>query len=121
MGIIDSAMIHTCQVLRDTGTTQADDGEPITNFVPTDYSCLFDKISVAGNEISFTEAGKIKVTSIICFLPYNAVVEKGDFITTAETNWSGTYEVQDVYAASIPFTETVDHIEATLKEAVKRG
>lgn len=120
MNSLDLAMKHTCQVLRDAGTTQNAAGTPITNFNPTSYKCLFSKISSAGNYISNTEAGKVKISSVMVFLPSNAVVEKGDFISTTETHWEGTYEVQDVDAPSSFFSEDIDHVEAFLKEVSKR-
>lgn len=121
MNSLDLAMKHSCQVLRDTGTTQNAAGSPIPNLVPTDYKCLFSRISTSGNSISNTDAGKVKFTSIMVFLPGSAVVEKGDYITTTEQHWAGTYEVQDVDAPTAFFSDDVDHIEAFLKEVTKRG
>lgn len=121
MNSLNLAMKHTCQVLRDTGTTQNDAGTPVPNMVPTSYKCLFSKITTANNSISLTEAGKVKVSSVVCFLPKNAVVYKGDYIATTETHWVGTYEVQDVDAPSSFFSDEIDHVEAFLKEVAKRG
>lgn len=121
MNSLDCSLIHSCQVLRDTGTTQNAAGSPVPNIVTTPYKCLFSKITTANNSISLTEAGKVKVSSVVCFLPNNAVVEKGDYISTTETHWSGTYEVQDVDAPSSFHSDDVDHIEAFLKEVAKRG
>ncbi len=121
MNSLDLAMKHSCQILQDTGTTQDDAGVPVPNIVSTFSKCLFSKVTTANNSISLTEAGKVKVSSVVCFLPNNAVVEKGDFITTTEQHWTGTYEVQDVDAPTVFFSEEVDHIEAFLKEVAKRG
>jgi hypothetical protein len=121
MGSIDAAMVHTCQVLRDTGTTQDSAGEHIPDLVPTDSVCLFEKMSTAGNYISDTDAGKVIVSSIIVSLPDDAVVQTGDFVSTTEPNWAGTYEVQDVDAPEIPNTHIVDHKIAFLKKVGKRG
>lgn len=119
MNSLNFAMKHTCQVLRDSATTQNDAGSPIPNFTPTNYKCLFSKVSTAGNYISNTDAGKVKISSVMVFLPSTAIVEKGDFVTTTEQHWRGTYEVQDVDSPGM-FGD-VDHIEAFLKEAAKRG
>jgi hypothetical protein len=121
MGSIDFLMVHTCQILRDSGTTQDSAGEPIPNLVPTDSKCLFENVSNAGNYITQTEAGPVILRSIICFLPAETVVEEGDFISTTEPNWAGTYEVQSVDDPEIPFTHVVDHKEAFLKVVKKRG
>ncbi len=121
MGSIDAAMVHACQIHRDTGTTQNAAGSPIPNLVPTDSKCLFSKVSTAGNYIPSSEAGKVIESSIVAFLPAEAVVETGDFISTTEPNWAGTYEVQDVDAPEIPFSGIVDHKEAFLKKVAKRG
>jgi hypothetical protein len=120
MGSIDFAMVHSCQVLRDTGATQNAAGSPIPNSVPTPYNCLFSNISTAGNSISIAEAGKLITSTFMVFLPAEAVVEEGDFISTEEPNWKGTYEVQKVDAPEIPFSESVDHKEAFLKAVKKR-
>lgn len=121
MGSIDFAMIHSCQIIRDTGTTQDAAGSPIPNLVPTDSVCLFSNISSAGNYISAGEAGKVIESSLIVFLPSTATVQEGDFISTTESNYSGTYEVQKVDAPEIPFSGIVDHKEAFLKAVKKRG
>lgn len=120
MGSIDFAMVHNCQILRDAGTTQDTSGSPIPNLIPTDSKCLFSKVSTAGNYISETEAGKVKISSNMVFLPASVVVEKGDLIATTEPNWKGTYEVQDVDTPEVPGTGIIDHIEASLKEVIKR-
>jgi len=121
MGSIDFAMIHSCQILHDAGTTQDAAGSPIPNLVPTDSVCLFSNISTAGNSILISEAGKVIETSLVCFLPSTATVQEGDFISTAETNYAGTYEVQKVDSPEIPFSGIVDHKEAFLKAVKKRG
>lgn len=118
MNALNFGMKHSCLVLRDSGTTQNDAGSPIQNFSHTAYKCLFSKVSTAGNYISNTDAGKVKISSVVVFLPATAIVEKGDFVTTTEQHWVGTYEVQDVDAPGL--SGDVDHIEAFLKEAAKR-
>lgn len=120
MGSIDNTMIHSCKIVKDQGTTQDDAGEPIKNLVSTDSKCFFSKVSSAGNYLSNGDSGWVKVTSIMCFLPDSAIVEKGDIITTTETHFAGTYTVEDVDAPQLPFTDFVDHLEASLKEVAKR-
>lgn len=119
MNSLNCSMKHACQVLHDVGTTQNAAGSPIHNYNSTDYKCLFSKVSTAGNYISITDAGKMKFSSLMVFLPSAAVVEKGDIITTTESHWAGTYEVQDVDVPDDPFT--TDHVEVFLKEVAKRG
>jgi hypothetical protein len=121
MGSIDFSMVHSCQVLRDTGTTQNAAGSPIPNLFHTPYKCLFSNISTAGNFISIAEAGKLITSTFLVFLPAEAVVEEGDLVSTEEPNWKGTYEVQKVDAPEIPFSGIVDHKEAFLKAVEKRG
>jgi hypothetical protein len=121
VGSIDYLMIHTCHILIDTGTTQNAAGEPITNFVSTTSVCFFSNVSTAGNSVSDSEAGKVILSSIVAFLPDSVTVESGDFISTTEENWIGTYEVQKVDAPEIPYTGIVDHKEAYLKRVAKRG
>lgn len=118
MNSLDFDMVHSCQILRDQGTTQDDSGEPIHNLVPTDSVCLFSKVSSAGNYLSNVDSGRVKVTSIMCFLPLSVTVEKGDLIKTTESNFKGTYTVEDVDS---PLCHGfVDHLEASLKEVAKR-
>ncbi len=121
MNSLDFAMKHSCQVLKDTGTTQDDVGSPIHNYISTTYKCLFSKVSTSGNYISSGEVGKVITSSHMVFLPADAVVEEGDMISTDEAHWAGTYEVQNVDAPIIPSTGVVDHIEAFLKVVKKRG
>jgi uncharacterized protein (DUF1499 family) len=121
MGSIDFLMIHACQILRDSGTTQDSAGEHIPNLVPTDSKCLFEMLSSAGNYISDSQSGPVILRSIICSLPANTIVEEGDFISTTEENWIGTYRVDYVDAPEIPGTNTIDHKEAFLKVVKKRG
>lgn len=94
-----------------------------TQTLPSDstyYDCLFSNISTSGNYISTSDAGKVIESSLVVFLPDTATVEEGDYITTTQTNYSGSYEVQKVDAPEIPFSGTVDHIEAFLKMVKKR-
>lgn len=121
MGSIDFAMLHACQIIRDSGTTQNAAGSPIPNLVFTNSKCLFSNVSLASNNISDSEAGKVIISSLMVFLPAAAVVQAGDSITTTEPNWTGTYEVQKVDAPEIPFSEIVDHKEAFLKVVKKRS
>lgn len=121
MGSIDAAMVHSCQILIDTGTTQNAAGTPITNYVTTDSVCLFSNINASSNSVSGSEAGKVIISSLLCFLPSTATVTEGDLISTTETNYTGTYEVKSVDAPEIPFSGIVDHKEAYLKKVVKRG
>jgi hypothetical protein len=121
MGSIDFTMVHACQILRDSGTTQDSAGEPIPNLVPTDSNCLFETLSNAGNYISDSQSGPVIIRSIICFLPAETIVEEGDYISTTEPNWVGTYKVDYVDAPEIPGKNTIDHKEAFLKVVKKRG
>lgn len=121
MGSIDAAMVHTCQIKRDTGTTQNAAGTPITNYVSTDSVCLFENNPTDFNSVKLTEAGEFIVSSPIVFLPADTVIEQGDLIVTTQSNWAGTYEVKHVDAPEIPFSGIVDHKEACLKKVAKRG
>lgn len=87
----------------------------------TYYDCLFSNISTSGNYILNQESGKVIQSSLIVFLPSSAVVLEGDYVTTTETNYTGTYEVQKVDAPEIPFSGIIDHKEAYLKKVAKRG
>lgn len=87
----------------------------------TYYDCLFEHISTSGNDISSTDAGKVIISSPVVFLPSSAQVREGDFITTQERNWIGTYEVKHLDYPEIPCTDLVDHIEAFLRKVGKRG
>jgi uncharacterized protein (DUF1499 family) len=121
MGSIDFAMVHSCKILRDTGTTQDTAGTPIPNLVSTDSKCLFENVSSAGNYIAETDAGPVILYSILCSLPTETVVQEGDYISTTERVWAGTYRVEHVDAPEIPGSEIIDHLEAFLKRADKRG
>jgi len=121
MGIIDFTFVHTCQILRDTGTTQNAAGSLIPNIVTTNSSCLFSNVSTSGNYISDTEAGKVIVSSTMVFLPANVTIQEGDSISTTEPHFAGTYKVQKVDAPEILGTDSVDHLEVYLKEVAKRG
>jgi len=121
LNFLDLGMVHTCQVLHDTGTTQNIAGSPIPNMVSTEYKCSFENITTSGFSVSNTDAGKVIISSPVVFLPDNAIVQKGDFISTTELNWAGTYEVQKVDAPEDLFSGEIDHIEAFLMEVAKRG
>ena len=121
MGSIDFAMLHNCQILRETGTTQNAAGTPVPSYSSTDSICLFDIISIAGNTISTSEPGKVIISSPVVFLPADTEIDEGDLISTTEQNWAGTYEVQSVNAPVIPFSGIIDHKEAFLKVIKKRG
>ena len=96
-----------------------------TQTLPSDstyYDCLFSNISTSGNYVLNNEiVGKVVESSHMVFLPSSAQVLEGDYITTTQTNWAGTYEVQKVDAPELPFTSQVDHKEAFLKVVKKRG
>lgn len=121
MGTIDTAMVHTCSILRESTTTQASSGEPSTSYSTTASVCLFENVSTSGNYISNSEAGPVILYSILCSLPDTVTIQEGDYISTTETNWAGTYRVEHVDAPEIPFTDVVDHKEAFLKRVAKRG
>ena len=117
MNSLNCSLIHSCQVLRDTGTTQNAAGSPIHNYVPTSYNCFFSNLYSNG-KVSVTDAGEMIYSSIMVFLPSSATVDKGDLITTVEPHWEGTYKVQDINVPEDPFA--IDHIEAFLSEVAKR-
>jgi len=65
--------------------------------------------------------GKIITSSPIVFLPANAVVDEGDFISSTEKGYEHTFEVTRVDYPLNMSTEEVDHVEAHLKVVTKRG
>lgn len=109
-------MIHSCKIIKDTGTTQNAAGSHIPNLVSSDSKCLFSKSGAPKNYISDANAGKIIFNSTLVFLPVNVEIAEGDYVSTTEPHWEGTYEVQKVDAPGIP----ADHIEASLTEVKKR-
>jgi len=122
MNSLNFGMIHTCRVLSDTGITQNAAGSPISNIVSTEYNCLFANTgSTANASMAFTEAGNMITLIPFVFLPADAIVSEGDFISTTDRGWKGTYEVQNVDAPEQLFNGVIDHVEAFLKEVAKRG
>lgn len=122
MNTLNFGMVHTCQVLSDMGTTQNAAGSHISNIVSTKCNCLFANASATVNaSISYTEAGEMITLVPFVFLPADAIVHEGDIISTTNTGWEGTYEVQNVDTPEQMFNGVIDHVEAFLKEVAKRG
>jgi len=93
-------------------------GTPQTTTSSIHYACLFSSISVSGG-IQIFDSGKYITANDIVFLPDNAVVQEGDYVTSSETGYNHTYRVEKV-TTLYNKDGSIDHIEAQLKVVTKK-
>jgi hypothetical protein len=99
-----------------------DVGTPVMTTTTTAYdNCRFENIRNPSGNLYDSDSGEYTAKEPIVFLPAEAVVLQGDFITGNESPYNTTYEVTFVNPLYGFFDKTViDHIEASLKVVEKR-
>jgi len=100
-----------------------DVGTPVMTTLSTAYdNCRFDNVRNPSGSLYDSDSGEYTAKEPIVFLPADAVVLQGDFITGNESPYNTTYEVTFVNPLYGFFDKTViDHIEASLKVVEKRS
>ena len=96
-------------------------GTPTTTTASTTYDCLFGNSRGSRGDVSTYESGKYVVSQPIVFLPADAVVQEGDYITSETPGYSHTFEVTNIDTIYNFFDSTIDHIEASLRAVEKRS
>lgn len=118
--------------IRDAGTGRATSsgtttpytngvGTPYTTSTSTAYSCKFANARQSFGSLPAFDSGKYVLAETLVFLPADAVVTEGDYITSTEAGYNHTYEVTHVDTLYNLFDHTIDHIEASLKAVSKRS
>ena len=100
-----------------------DVGTPVMTTLSTAYdNCRFDNVRNPSGSLYDSDSGEYTAKEPIVFLPADAVVLQGDFITGNESPYNTTYEVTFVNPLYDFFDKTViDHIEASLRVVEKRS
>lgn len=98
-----------------------DVGTPVMTTTTTPYDCKFTNIRNPSGNLYDSDSGEYTAKEPIVFLPADAVVLQGDFVTGNESPYNTTYEVTFVNTLYYSFFDTlIDHIEASLKVVEKR-
>jgi len=98
-----------------------DVGTPVMTTTTTPYDCKFINIRNPSGNLYDSDSGEYTAKEPIVFLPADAVVLQGDFVTGNESPYNTTYEITFVNTLYYSFFDTIiDHIEASLKVVEKR-
>lgn len=119
--ITDSGTIPGHATGQGPAIPETDDvGFPATTTTTTPYDCRFENIRNPGGSLYNSESGEYISAEPIVFLPDEAVVVEGDYISSSEAGYNSTYEVTFVNTLYDFFDTTIDHIEASLRVVEKR-
>lgn len=114
----DIGMIHTCNIISKTQTSQDEYGSPVYEDATVSSPCRFFYYNNSDNRMISPESGKHVVSAPAVMLPAALTIEEGNIITSENTGFAKTYTVTAVKPIYYMFSETVHHYECDL-EAVE--
>jgi hypothetical protein len=115
----DVGMIHTCNIISRTQTSQDEYGAPVYTESSVSSACRFFHSNSGGNnKIIAQDSGKHTVSSPAILLPASVIIAEGKIITSTVPGFSKNYEVTAVKPVFWMFSNTLHHYECEL-EAVE--
>lgn len=115
--VSDAGMVHMCNIVIRTQTSQNEYGEPVYTETSTSSACRFFHNNSKSGLID-PESGKHVVATSTVLLPATATITEGQVITSTVPGFSKRYTVTAVKPIHWLFSNTLHHYECDL-EAVE--